>query len=204
MIAVSQALSIILIAEGSVALSKGYYSFTALGIWATWIVGMPSWLAGCWLAENYGKFRVLSRTSMRAVRCLIFTISVMVSILHFHIRGPWASNAILLSLFAAPATLWMGFEISYFKVHNPWPWLERAGLWSYSLYLAHPLFAGFIFMKYPTTGMPRLVLLSLCLVASYVFYLLIEWPSHKLAQAAGRSILFNRVAGKSRGQESKA
>jgi peptidoglycan/LPS O-acetylase OafA/YrhL len=70
---------------------------------------------------------------------------------------------------------------------SPPEWLEKAGLWSYSLYLLHPA-ASIKFLSYFPTARESfhwLIYLAFVLIFSYLFYLIIEAPSHRLARKAG-------------------
>jgi peptidoglycan/LPS O-acetylase OafA/YrhL len=165
--------------------------YVAFG-WATWTIGLPCWLLGCWLAERYQSFAALPSSGIWLLRVVVFAMSVLARLAMFHISSPLASNCILLDLFAIPVCYWVGAEVSYFKLHSPLSLLERAGRWSYSLYLVHPLVGGALALA----GMASLarnpkahvLVIAIVLVASYAFYLVIEGPCHRLAVLAGRRI----------------
>ena len=156
----------------------------------TWLVGLPAWLLGCWLAENYHRFPVVSVSTMWTARAVIYALSVAAILIRFHIHSILTSNGVLLDLFAIPACFWLGLEIQYATVHEPWRVLESAGVWSYSLYLVHtligPIFAllGWSFLQQrPST---HLLFLTIVLGLSYLYFHILERPSHQLAIRASR------------------
>ena len=76
-------------------------------------------------------------------------------------------------------------EIAYGKRNKPSMLLISGGAWSYSLYLFHgPAMRMFWKLRLPNLGyMPNwLVLFAFVLCLSYVFYLAVERPSHRLAR----------------------
>jgi peptidoglycan/LPS O-acetylase OafA/YrhL len=181
----------ILIATHLNALSVGANGYIALGWRFTWIVGLPCWLLGCWLAENYTAFPIPTTTSIWQMRAAIYILTIFLQLVRFHVTSPIASNCILLDMFAVPACVWVGFEIAYATQHPRIYALEWAGAWSYSLYLVHPLVgpilavAGWSFIaQKPQT---HFLLLIISLFASHGFFLLVEQPFHHLAVAAGRA-----------------
>jgi peptidoglycan/LPS O-acetylase OafA/YrhL len=164
--------------------------YMVLGWELTWMVGLPCWLLGCWLAEHYTSFAVPSVTAMWVMRIGIYALSMGLRLARFHMGSVMASNCIALDLFAIPACVWLGFEIAYATRHRPRRGLEWAGGWSYSLYLVHMLvfpvlaWAGLSYLG--ENDGTHLLLVAMALLASYGFYVLVERPSHRLAVAAGR------------------
>jgi peptidoglycan/LPS O-acetylase OafA/YrhL len=73
------------------------------------------------------------------MRIAIYETSVVLGIFRYCIQSPWASDCVLLDLFAIPIYFWIGFEIVYAAKHVPFRVLEWAGSWSNSLYLVHSL-----------------------------------------------------------------
>ena len=172
-------------------LSYGLHSYVALN-WSTWIVGLPCWILGCWLAENYQAFPLLSSVQMWGMRISIYGLSIALQLLRFHLHTIFASSCILLDLFSLPACVWLGFEIVYLSKHSPPTALEWAGVWSYSLYLVHPAMLpgfdalGLRFIRLnPYT---HLLVPGTALIASYVYFLCIERPSHRLSIVASRAV----------------
>ncbi|WP_395139151.1 acyltransferase family protein [Armatimonas sp.] len=158
--------------------------YTALGLW-TWLVGLPCWLMGCWLAENYTHFPELSMARLALVRGAIFLTSIALRVVKFHVASPLASNCFTLNLFACALVGWLGLEIGYYRNPKNTPRFEKLGLWSYSLYLLHPIGHRFLFLP-ANLHWPKFTLhsatLLLAFVVPYIFYLIVERPSHRLAR----------------------
>jgi peptidoglycan/LPS O-acetylase OafA/YrhL len=187
---ISSAVAAIMIATHTSVLSDGLYGYVALG-WSTWIIGLPCWLLGCWLAEHHHRFSVPSVSTIWWMRGSIYLLAMVLALIRFHVHSIFASNCILLDLFAIPACLWVGFELSYASRHGSNRILEWAGGWSYSLYLGHalvgPLLAATSLAFLEKQQSTHFLLLIISLVASYGFFLAVERPSHRLAVAIGRA-----------------
>lgn len=159
---------------------------------ATWIIGLPCWLLGCWLAEIYQSFPLVSPIAMWSMRAAVFASSVALRIAMFHVHSPLASNCFTLDIFAFAICAWLGFEIVYTSEHKAFEATESLGKWSYSLYLVHPLVPASIsaigLLALLSGPFYHLLLIAITLSASFGFYLLIEKPSHLLAVSVGRSL----------------
>jgi peptidoglycan/LPS O-acetylase OafA/YrhL len=168
--------------------------FLAFGYW-TFLVGLPAWLLGCVLARHRGAFPVLGVAAMWTMRAAVFTISVLLKVLKFHGEpyiGVMSSNVVLLSAFTVPIVVWLGFESRYYTVRPDGAVvsrLDRAGTASFSLYLVHSLVLGALAMVLPVGDLPSLLLyLSGTAVATVLFYLAVERPSHHLARTLGHAV----------------
>jgi peptidoglycan/LPS O-acetylase OafA/YrhL len=154
-----------------------------------WIIGLPCWLSGCWLAEKILKKEPPLSPSPHSIwiwRLSIWGMATVCSILRYHspLGYPWTLN-----LFAIAVVLWLAHEVAH-CIATPFPrWLEWAGSWSYSLYLVHLLAAP----VYGKLSIPNLgyffnwvLLVFFVLLCSYFFYLLVELPSHFAAKSVGK------------------
>lgn len=154
-----------------------------IGIVATALTLFPVWLLGCHLAEEIPVLPTELSTRdiwlWRLVAWVVMWISLM---LHFH-------SALHQTLTGVPVGIayyfWIRAEIIYHRRRMPWATLVWAGRWSYSLYLIHPIVVGaclqFGILSFGSrTGW--LIGVALILLGSYVFYLLVEWPSHSFAK----------------------
>jgi peptidoglycan/LPS O-acetylase OafA/YrhL len=174
-------------------LVKENNAYTALGFEWTWLLGLPVWLMGCWLAEHVESFPVLSRAQLWALRCCIVLLSIVLRVMKFHMTNPVASNCITLNLFALAACLWIGCEIQNFEHTEAPSVLEWAGTWSYSLYLVHPMVPLALGLL-PVRGMEGILdhfhfaLLLITFPLAYVFYRLVEKPSHLVAVKVSRAL----------------
>jgi len=163
-------------------------NYPSYGAGLNWILGLPCWLLGCVLAEAVCKSNALpiSARTIWIWRALLLGVAWLCSVLRYHtpIGFPWTLN-----FFALFAALWLRREIDWFRRNPPLTWLERAGEWSYSLYLTHLIAIAFINPFLPHAGapwLPWLVSWLAILVFAFVFYLLVERPSHALARHASR------------------
>ena len=162
--------------------------YPSFGLW-TWVVGLPCWLLGCWLAENFHRFPELGRLQIWAVRLAIYGTSVALCILKFH----WlkASNVYMLNLMAFAVTAWIALEVQYFRERKPNALLEWSGGWSYSLYLVHPI-AVTLTVSIATTFIHSPIAIALSVILSLAFFFVIERPAHALAKRVGRAAEANR------------
>lgn len=168
--------------------AKSYPSF---GPQMNWLLGLPCWLMGCWLAEFTLRHKTMfeARTALPylfalniwTIRLTVLTVSMGASIARFHspLGYPWTLN-----LFAILAAAWLLREIYHFQKARPFAPFEWAGLWSYSLYLVHVVAMTFLeHLGIPSFGITDwLIRLLLVLVLSYSFYLVFERPSHIAAR----------------------
>jgi peptidoglycan/LPS O-acetylase OafA/YrhL len=162
--------------------------------WKTFIVGLPCWILGCWLAENRAKFSQLKFGEIWAWRATIFITAFCLNAARFHVHSVFASTCITLDIFALLATAWIGFELSTAKKLGVNSLLERTGKWSFSIYLIHPLGGPVLALigiyEVQASETYLLFRVGFCLLASYCFYLAVERPAHKLAIAASRYKFF--------------
>jgi peptidoglycan/LPS O-acetylase OafA/YrhL len=160
--------------------SVSWHDFGPVG---TSLILLPVWLLGCLLAEQSDSLGVMSSTRrIWAGRFGIWLASWCVEMLHFKAGVPYTQT---ISLFGVLAYFWVKNEIAYGREHAPNKLFVAAGAWSYSLYLVHAEGLGVIWrLGVPNLGYILEWFLSVCsaLGTAYVFYLLVEKPSHQLAR----------------------
>ena len=164
--------------------SEGKGSYTDLGNGYTWIIGLPSWLTGLLLAEKVRKQTdTVSFTYLFMQRILIWGITIIMMVLHFQLH---ISNILLLNMMIIPFYYWLKNEIDYYKTRVANIYLENLGKWSYSLYIVHPLVVVFIsrylFLYLSSQWISWISVTASAFIFSYIFYLLVEKPSHILTQ----------------------
>ena len=158
--------------------------FHEQGIALTWVLGLPTWLLGCLLAEHADSLNAARVPRIWMWRFLVFATAALCELLRFHspIGSPWT-----LPLFSILVFFWLRQEISQNRAKPPLAFLEKAGAWSYSLYLMH-LPAFWLLYLFHVSFQPVQLLvalqLSFALMLSYIFYLCVERPSHWLARQA--------------------
>ncbi|MCU1246818.1 MAG: acyltransferase, partial [Acidobacteria bacterium] len=126
--------------------------------------------------------------SIWAWRIGAWGLSWLASAVRFHspVGYPWTLN-----LFALFVYIWLEKEVIYRRTVRPALWLERLGMASYSLYLTHPLgnwMLWYIPFSAGAVWMPWLVRLAIILSTAFVFFWLVERPSHQWARRAGRRL----------------
>jgi len=160
--------------------SLTWHDFGPLG---TSLILLPVWLLGCLLAEQADTIPMMDSTlRIWLWRFLIWLGCWSSEMLHFKGGIPYTQT---MSWFGLLAYFWVRNEIAYGKHAMPNRYLARAGAWSYSLYLVHAPGMGF-YWRLPIPNLGYLLnwfatMLS-SLGFSYVFYLLVERPSHNLAR----------------------
>jgi len=155
----------------------GYY--WQFGNYITWIIGLPCWLLGVLIAENIDQLKTITFSKVVQYRLLVYAISCFCCFGKFHLH---VSYLLSMSVFVLLLYKWIEAEIVYYKNRPPNARLEKLGKFSYSLYLCHPVV--FLLLKqsivFNNFTYPLFVLLTI--VSAYLFYLLIERPSHRLAR----------------------
>lgn len=160
--------------------------YPSFGLWGNALIGLPCWILGVKLAEYSPKLWKPSLRNLWISRALLFFASMLCfsMMLHMKIGLPWSLN-----FFAVLSFFWLSQEIHHFQNKLPIGWLEWGGKWSYSLYLIHgPLNVQFDRWELNLGG--NLIEWGLkilfILIFSYVFYLIVEKPSHQLARYLGK------------------
>ncbi len=155
-----------------------------LGYLWTWIVGLPCWLLGVLLAEKIDSVKtIVSRPKIYLFRAAMFAVSIGLLIAQFHF---FVSYIISLTLVSLLFVKWIEYEIQYFKKNKPVQFLENWGKFSYSLYLTHPLAHILILKVLPFTSYSYWLYVLLAIAGAYSVYLVLERPSHLLAQRLTR------------------
>ena len=101
--------------------------------------------------------------------------------LHFKLHISYTQTMVW---FGVLSYFWVRQEIIHGKTHPPNRSLVAAGAWSYSLYLVHAQGGSLVEkLHIPSLGPSELFLvMAFCLIFAYVFYVLVERPSHETAR----------------------
>jgi peptidoglycan/LPS O-acetylase OafA/YrhL len=165
--------------------------FHRLGYFGTWITGLPAWLLGVKLSTLYVEFRREElQPSFKWIainRITIFFLSSVTSILRFHFDIAYGYTLPIFSLFVF---FWLKNELLFYLNKEENKTLAYGGNFSYSIYLIHSLIL-FFFLHYLDIKMLNIAysaaLILIILLASWIFYVIIEKPSQLLS----KSIKFN-------------
>jgi peptidoglycan/LPS O-acetylase OafA/YrhL len=161
-------------------------SYAVLGNYLTWIVGLPCWLLGVLVAERiHRRGEKVGMGKIWVIRLLVWSTAVLLVGLKAH----WFVSYILtLNFFAFLIAWWFEKEVYFFKSHNALGWLEFCGKFSYSLFLLHGISVSVIVLFLPVTVGTYFIYVLITLLASYIFYLLVEDPALRLAKRLGRAV----------------
>lgn len=149
----------------------------------TALILLPVWLLGCLLAEQVVELKPLSSAFVIwKWRFLAWAGSWICEMLYFKARISYTYTMVW---FGVLAFFWIRNEIAYGMHHAPWRVLASAGAWSYSLYLTHGP-AAELFGKFWNPNVNSILgwctLYAFILALAYLFYLLVERPSHRMAR----------------------
>jgi peptidoglycan/LPS O-acetylase OafA/YrhL len=157
--------------------------WSQLGPILTALILLPVWLLGCVLAEQSGHLPQISPA--RAIwiwRGIAWAASWLCEMLHFH---GGISVPLTCAWFGIVFYWWIRKEIQYGQYRSPSRFLVLGGAWSYSLYLVHPPLLDYLGVLHLSnaTSLPYWFLSCLAvLILAYLFAILIEFPSHRLAR----------------------
>jgi peptidoglycan/LPS O-acetylase OafA/YrhL len=160
-------------------------NYPSYGPYLNWLLGLPCWLLGCCLVDRVDRPRGNATGSEIHIwrwRMAAWFLSWVCSAMRFHtpVKYPWT-----LTLFAVFAYFWLEKEILYYQTKAPSTSLENAGKGSYSIYLVHLIgFALFSLLPLPASNTISywFVQIVFTVIVCYIFYLLVEKPSHLLAR----------------------
>jgi peptidoglycan/LPS O-acetylase OafA/YrhL len=153
------------------------------GPFGTAMILLPVWLLGCFLAEQAETLGEADRhLSIWFWRFLAWFGCWSAEMMHFKLHILYTQTMVW---FGVLAYFWVREEIANGKTHSPSRYLVDAGAWSYSLYLMH-WYGETIVAYLGLNNLGRLVdwflIMAASLTFSYLFYLTVERPSHKLAR----------------------
>jgi peptidoglycan/LPS O-acetylase OafA/YrhL len=175
----------VVFAAGALTAATHVHSLTwrDFGPFETSLILLPVWLLGCLLAEQSDALPAMdSRTRIWLWRFLIWLGSWVAEMLHFKGGVPYTQTMIW---FGVLAYFWVKNELAYSRHSSPKGYLVAAGAWSYSLYLVH-VQGMQLYWRLPIPNLGYLLSwfgVVLCgLGSAYIFYILIERPSHALAR----------------------
>jgi peptidoglycan/LPS O-acetylase OafA/YrhL len=157
------------------------------GIEATWLIGLPSWLLGCLMADRARRWSIdddrIAIWPWR-VGAWLYSAAALAAVFHAPVPVGFPATSLIFAFYCYP---WLSRELKRYRIEPPVGGLEWAGTWSYSLYLTHAMVIA-AFSTY--SDLPPLMAWIVELVAivsiAYSFHLCVERPSHALARRLGR------------------
>ncbi|NEH60343.1 acyltransferase family protein [Rhizobium leguminosarum] len=171
-------IAVSVIASYGVAIGLGsdqYGNAMKYGPQLNWVVGLPAWLLGCYLAENLDRLKLPGNVwGWRVVT------AVSASTLYWATMNTAAGFYLTMVPFAVLAGCWMLAEIKNATDRGPVKALEKIGAACFSIYLIHVIAAAAV-ERFVT---PPIVVCALSLVLVYPFYRWIEKPCHAAARRA--------------------
>ena len=162
-------------------------NFHRTGYLSTWIIGLPIWLLGVLLAEQFTQDKLPTNTFIvkyiNVFRILLWGIATVTSVLRFHYGISFAYSILL---FSFPAYFWLAAEIKYFSTREESKIWAFGGMISYSIYLVHQAVAivltQTLHLDLRNSFWVFLLSIISTVILSYLYYLAIEKPSHSLAK----------------------
>lgn len=170
------------------------------------LIGLPSWILGCLLAERDVAGRLTRFGDIRVWRiaAVVLSAAMKVPVTHGPIHVGYPAGHWLFAIFAF---FWIGREIVHFRASPPPAWTERLGGASYSLYLAHTavimVFAEAVIDGAPLGGLigggvaawlvAWAAQLAGIMALTAAFHLLVEAPFHRLARRLARRMRQGRA-----------
>lgn len=180
-----------------IAFAAGAITALAHFHWESWIdfgpiqtavILYPVWLLGCLLAEQTERLGAPGPAwNIWGWRVAVWLGSWICEMLNFHGGVPYTQTMLW---FGILTYFWLKKELAYGMDKKPVAILAWGGAWSYSLYLMHvPAMA--MYERLPLHSFGPLAgwcsVIGFILAVAYVFYLLVEKPSHLLARKIGTS-----------------
>ena len=160
--------------------SDQYGSAHIYGPYLNWLVALPSWLAGCVLAERV--FTEQHGAIGNSINLWRISIALTASTLYWLTLNTSVGYFLTMNAFSLLVYFWLSAEVLAAR-NGCASFFEWVGKWSYSLYLFHMIiFTQLSFMFRLDWWGERLLSIPVVLVFSYLAYLVIEKPSHKIAR----------------------
>jgi len=173
------------------------------GNFLTWIVGLPVWLAGCVLAESWGRPSPVRQVELWSWRVGIWAASIVSLAVAFHppFGLKWNGMGWTLSVFGWLCLPWIRAELAGRAAQPKAGPLERFGAATYSIYVFHPVCIN-LAKNHLRPQLPAglaapwpmwWITMAAIAVGTAAFYFLVERPSHRFARWAGRALAPTRT-----------
>lgn len=147
------------------------------------LVGLPAWLMGCLLAEDFAARKEMPEpgATIWLWRVAIWAGSTLTWVLMaaWHIGMPWTLN-----FFAILGYFYIRAELLHYQKAKPVRAFELLGMASYSMYLTHLVVIAYmgVFGRLEISWGEWAKLMLAVFAVTGFYYLLVELPSHQLAR----------------------
>ncbi len=155
----------------------------------TWLWGLPIWLSGCALAENFQKGDLVEAWGniwLWRLFAWLYGAAAIFAVNKLPVKIGYPVSMLPFTIFAF---FWLSMEL---QSRSPsWRFFSALGSASYSLYLVHAMVLGAIHDHLtPLLSDVAAVVLPWPAIAvmTYIFYKIIESPSHVLARGVARNV----------------
>ena len=210
-IIVSSIISVILLLVWNAERPMYFHEFDGgeINAWKATILALPVWLLGALIAErltihalvekyqnegiNIWKWRI-GALMLSALPLPLYRIGLYFHLLDSIIIGLFFTSQFTLLVFSIYAYMWIEREVicNNFGKTSLSPRMEKLGLASYSLYLVH-IIVIWLCNKLPSQYFPGYMISWILLVIAthasmFVFYYLIEKPSHMIAKWSSKAL----------------
>ncbi|MGN6647193.1 MAG: acyltransferase family protein [Cytophaga sp.] len=164
-----------------------YGIFPRYGEALDWIACFPSWFIGVMLADyvvsNKETLTSITFLNIWMIRIASWSFTIAASILRFQLN---ISYSLTLPFFCIVVYYWLLNEIKFYTNNKENTFIVKGGMMSYSLYIFHftiiYLVSDYLSNDHKYSLQTGSLTLIMILIASYIFYLLVEKPSHELAR----------------------
>lgn len=162
--------------------------FDRIGYYFDWLVGLPIWLLGVILADNFANHSndlETSFTTLLLFRFFIWITAFICSFIRYHMQIGYAYS---MPIFGILVYFWLKREIGFYNNKTENSLMSFGGKISYSIYLIH---GGIFALVTEYFGLKRLgenvliwcIGLVVSIICSIVFYYLVEKQSYRFAKA---------------------
>ncbi|MCQ1851322.1 acyltransferase family protein [Neorhizobium galegae] len=158
--------------------SDEYGNAHIYGAGLNWLVGLPAWLIGCFIAQHYR-----SGMNLGSIWLWRAGTAFTASVLYWATINTPAGYYLTMTPFAALAGGWMLAEASSAERGHAIQAMEKIGKACFSIYLIHAIAA--FELEHRGLRNPLLVT-GLALAMVYPFYRYVEKPAHDLSRSLGR------------------
>ena len=153
----------------------------------TWLWGLPIWVSGCALAESFrtrSLFNVYGSVWLWRLTALALGPAAVFGVFHAQVKISYSVSMLVFTIFIF---FWLSLEMR--TQSGAWRILESFGGASYSLYLVHNVAIGGVidYLNLLPSEIAIVLPWTAITATTYIFYKVVESPSHFAARSAARA-----------------